>query len=649
MKNKKLLVRSILLIFFTAALFAAVTDFAEGRYITASWIAFAGTLSLIGIRWRSSEYVFASFFFWAQALVRLCFLEEAPDGFILLANARFALFIMAACFLTAAAWLDSRETMGRYMAAFPIAALAVIIIGSLKENHNFVSDPHYRNLGYSYVLTFYAAACFAYGLVRKNGMMRISGIVLSGAVVLKLYLHDIWTMNRLVKIIAGFSLGAALVVLSILYQKYHDRIFPKKTGSVLQMALAALAALLLIHAGPGAADAAAGPFKASNWRYYKVLTGAGDTATVYGRLILDDEMILNGRAADYRVVFKGRTVPHLTRIAVDDPKLSGWTVPAVIFTSTDRNGTTFVLKLPEPPAGTEYTGLEAGSSSRFEASATVETGLKAGEWKPTGNYPLFSYQGSEGNRIRFSPGRHRFIRIRINARQSLSFPKALYNSVRTRSYYTISIPPASVKKDTDSDRQATVYYFENSGKKKINRLTLTFKESRYNRMMEILAINPPEKSYELVQTAQLARNTGDPETQVIDLYSPSTGQMKLVLIDGDDSPLTLTSLTAYVPREELIFEIPPDAGKKEAASLRLYYGNPYCLPPEYDIESTIDMNLGLATLTAGKQITNEEFAYSVMEPPVSTWVIRIVFLLGIAGLAYPAWKILKHFSDQRTT
>jgi hypothetical protein len=654
MQNRVIVLKSILVLFFVAALFAAVTDFAEGRYITASWIAFAGVLSVIGAYWRSPYYVFASFAFWAAALMRLYFFEPAPLGFVPVFNARFFLFLLAAVFLSAAYVMQKNNPLGKYMAGFACAAMITIIIGSLKENYNFVMDRHYRNLGYSYVLTFYAALFFAWGLIRKQKLLRISGIVLAALVVLKLYLHDIWTMSRLVKIIAGFSLGIAMVTLSIIYQKFHDRIFPKKGPASPALILAAAVSLILIYAGTRTDAAAAETFRSSNWHYYKNITGSGAARTeggtfpVYGRFFLDNDMIRYGSGIDYRVTLNGRPLPHMTRVAVDDPKLSGSSTPEIIFHQADRNGGTYVLRLPDPPAGSEYSGLEVNADNKFEASAQVEIGRKAGEWEPSGNYSLFSYQGTRGNIIKFNAGDRRFIRIRISSRQNFYFPKAYYTAVRKHTYYTIKVPLKSMAKDIDGDRQGTVYYYENSGRKKISRLVLTFEDQRYDRSIEIYAVNPPMKVYDLIMTARLSRTGGDSGSQIIDLYRPVTGSLKMIIVDKDDKPLTLTSVTAYVPREELIFELPPREEWKEgpAGRLRLYYGNPYSLPPVYDMANTFDQKLGMIDLTPSPQTKNEAFAYSVMEPPVSTWVIRIVFLIGLAVLAYPAWLILRDYTGE---
>jgi hypothetical protein len=654
MQNRVIVLKSILVLFFVAALFAAVTDFAEGRYITASWIAFAGVLTIMGSYWRSPYYVFASFAFWAAALLRLYFFEPAPLGFVPVFNARFFLFILATVFLSAAYVIQRNDQLGKYMAGFAYAAMLTIIIGSLKENYNFVMNRHYRNLGYSYVLTFYAALFFAWGLVRKQKLLRISGIVLATLVVLKLYLHDIWTMSRLVKIIAGFSLGITMVILSIIYQKFHDRIFPKKGPASMSLILAAAVSLILIHTGIGPNSAAAETFRPSNWRYYKNITGSGAppaegaTLPAYGRFFLDNDMIRYGSGIDFRVTWNGRPLPHMTRVAVDDPKLSGSSTPEIIFHQADRNGGTYVLKLPDPPAGSEYSGLEVSADSRFEVSALVETGRQAGEWEPSGNYSLFSYQGTQGNIIKFNAGNRRFIRIRISSRQNFYFPKAYYTAVKKHMYYTIKVPLKSILKDMDSDRQGTVYYYENSGRKKISRLVLAFEEQRYNRAIEIYAVSPPMKVYDLIMNARLSRNSGDPGSQVIDMSRPVTGSLKMIIVDKDDKPLTLSSITAYVPREELLFELPPREEWKAgtAGRLRLYYGNPYSLPPVYDMANTFDQKLGMIEFTPSAQTKNEAFAYSIMEPPVSTWVIRIVFLLGLAALSYPAWLILKNYKGE---
>ncbi len=654
MKNHKLVVRSILVLFFIVALFAAVTDFAEGRYITASWIVFAGVISSMGAFWRSRESVFASLPFWAAALWRLYFIEPAPAGFILVFNARFLMFILAACLLSAAYLVRRKDPLGRWMSGFAIAAMVTIIIGSLKENYNFIADPHYRNLGYSYVLSLYAALFFASGLVMKQRIMRISGIILAALVVLKFYVHDIWTMSKIVKIIAGFSLGIAMVALSIIYQKFRDRIFPKKGSAATALLVFATLALLAFDSGPGSTAAAAGPFRASSWHYYKDIAAPGPgqdekaPLPAYGRFFLDDEMIRHGSDSDYRVIWNGRPLPHMTRMAIDDPKLSGSMVPEIIFRQADQKSMTYVLKLPDPPAGAEYNALEVNADSRYEASALVETGKKAGEWESSGNYALFSYGGTRGNMIRFSAGGRRFLRIRINSLQNFSFPRAYFSAVKKQSYYVIPVPVKSLTKDRDNDLQGSVYYYENSGRKKISRLVLAFNDTRYNRAMEIYAIGAGQKTYSHVMTARLALSAGDPRTQVIDLNRADSGSLKLVIIDRDDKPLTLASFTVYVPREELIFELPPRDEWKNGAggTLRLYYGNEYCLPPAFDIPSTFDKNLGTLAFKPGPQKINGAFAYSVLEPPVSTWIIRIVFLLGLAGLAYPAWRILKHYTAE---
>lgn len=68
----------------------------------------------------------------------------------------------------------------------------------------------------------------------------------------------------------------------------------------------------------------------------------------------------------------------------------------------------------------------------------------------------------------------------------------------------------------------------------------------------------------------------------------------------------------------LVFELPR---KETVAPLRLYYGNPYIKMPDYDIQNIYDKNAKQIPLTIGIHTVSGKFSYSMIEPPVSTWII----------------------------
>ena len=207
--------------------FGALAQFFEGRLLSMSWVALAGALSLFAARVHSRRILWASLPLWVIALFRLLFLEGRPWDFTVIANGRFALFGLAGALLAGTYWAQRARPMSGWMRTFGFVAIAVLVIGTLKENGDFVVDRHYRNMGYSYVMALYALALLVPGFLLARPSARWSGMVLSIMVVAKLYLYDVWTMTRLVRIISFATLGVTLVVVSYYYQRFRQRLFPE--------------------------------------------------------------------------------------------------------------------------------------------------------------------------------------------------------------------------------------------------------------------------------------------------------------------------------------------------------------------------------------------------------------------------------------
>ena len=96
----------------------------------------------------------------------------------------------------------------------------------------------------------------------------------------------------------------------------------------------------------------------------------------------------------------------------------------------------------------------------------------------------------------------------------------------------------------------------------------------------------------------------------------------------------------------LVFELPR---KETVAPLRLYYGNPYIKMPDYDIQNTYDKNSKQIPLTIGIHTVNGKFSYSMIEPPVSTWIIRILFIVGFLSLVWLSYRIMRRYTEDMET
>jgi uncharacterized membrane protein len=59
------------------------------------------------------------------------------------------------------------------------------------------------------------------GVTTRTAVNRISGLALIGFVIAKLYLFDVWQLDRVYRIAAFVALGILLISTSFLYSRYR--------------------------------------------------------------------------------------------------------------------------------------------------------------------------------------------------------------------------------------------------------------------------------------------------------------------------------------------------------------------------------------------------------------------------------------------
>lgn len=85
-------------------------------------------------------------------------------------------------------------------------------------------------LGFTALWGIYSFAMIAWGIFKRNRIMRISAITLFGVTLIKLVTYDTWDLSTGYKIIAFILLGIILLVVAFLYQKFKDLIFGDDEG-----------------------------------------------------------------------------------------------------------------------------------------------------------------------------------------------------------------------------------------------------------------------------------------------------------------------------------------------------------------------------------------------------------------------------------
>ncbi|MCB1306664.1 MAG: hypothetical protein KDK30_00725, partial [Leptospiraceae bacterium] len=378
----------------------------------------------------------------------------------------------------------------------------------------------------------------------------------------------------------------------------------------------------------------------------------------YARLPLSSDYHKYAGARDIRIVAGADIVlPHFIR-RVPAAQISGGSEqPDVIFSRQERGKRVYVLRLPEPPEGKFYDMLEVSSDRDFEATVQVSTGSEADALRSQGYYSIYRYdQGGDENRlISFYRGdrdlTNRYIRLESDSDAPLYFRAAYISGEYDRAEFKIDFDVDALDSYDDGDRDAMVYYLKNERRHNLKRLELVFADKRFNRRVEIEVYDEEDKYYRFLMSGRVVSEGEADTTQILELPSAQPRELKIIIEHGDDEPLELKSMAGYVPAEEVVIDLSRidfilEAGEKPN-QFRMYYGNDYAEWPDYDLDVTYDSAQPHITVRSLEHQENPEFAYSIVEPPLSIWIIRALFLIGLAALSIPGVRIFTRFAQER--
>ena len=197
------------------------------------WSAQAAILAWMAQRSRRVEFTAASVIL--LVLVTLaCAFETAPvlsytplaDHGIIVNRWFLTLLVAAIASWLASGWL--LPVAGRFLCALIHInghglLLAALLVETLRwtKARETDSPASLATFASSLVITLYAAALVSLGVAVRTSLLRILGLCLLGAVIVKLYLIDVWNLRLLYRVFAFASLGALLLALSFLYSKYR--------------------------------------------------------------------------------------------------------------------------------------------------------------------------------------------------------------------------------------------------------------------------------------------------------------------------------------------------------------------------------------------------------------------------------------------
>jgi uncharacterized membrane protein len=80
-----------------------------------------------------------------------------------------------------------------------------------------------QQLSLSVIWTVYGGAMLTTGIARRNRMLRMMGLGLLGLTIIKVFLLDLSSLEKVYRIVSFIVLGAILLAVSFLYQRYRQR------------------------------------------------------------------------------------------------------------------------------------------------------------------------------------------------------------------------------------------------------------------------------------------------------------------------------------------------------------------------------------------------------------------------------------------
>ena len=205
-----------------------------GFTITIAWSLEAAVVSWIAFRLRDLRALGFAVCVFALVVTRLLFSDASmlPDAsaYSLLVNQRFLTFAAASISLfLAARWtlhLSRLLALYEYFFAHTVLLwalsleLAAWAERSLPPTHVLSA----ATLSLSVLYGVYALLLVGVGVATRTAVNRIDGLILIGIVIAKLYLFDLWQLQRPYRISAFIALGILFISTSFLYSRFRPLI-----------------------------------------------------------------------------------------------------------------------------------------------------------------------------------------------------------------------------------------------------------------------------------------------------------------------------------------------------------------------------------------------------------------------------------------
>ncbi|MCC5814253.1 MAG: hypothetical protein JJT78_05815 [Leptospira sp.] len=391
-------------------------------------------------------------------------------------------------------------------------------------------------------------------------------------------------------------------------------------------------------------------FRSGNFKFKKDLKLNSPISNLneqWGQVELDEEVYRDSYYNDLRLIYKGESLPYKRSPKYERIGQKGSVKPKVIFEKDEEKRKIYLLEIPFIPTNRIMESIGINSDLNYEAQVQIYFGNEVDNWIESQSSFLYKYNAkdfSSYQQLNLKTKYYRYIRLELDSNVNLDFVTLNYGTEEKRSELEFSLDVPTANKD--GDLKAMVYYFPNEKSYPFRSVELQFEEENYKRRYEISFLSN-QKDYIYLTSGILHKDINKKINQnSIYVNETQTRPWKLTIFNEDNPPITLKEAKIKHPKEVLEFSTTDMDPKSIETNLSLYYGYKYSSSVQFDLTSfSQNDNQKYNIFLLKEQEDNPDFSYSILHPPFSIWVIRFVFLVGVAGVGFLSFRVFRRWNQ----
>lgn len=507
---------------------------------------------------------------------------------------------MAEAGATGGGWLALSALLGvfAHLSGLALLTTEVYAQGVVREWHTWTA------LSITLVWLAYALGTMVAGIYYRSATVRILALLLIAITTGKVFLYDVWHVSAAWKTVAFMALGVALMLVSIFYRRYRERI----RAWVQAASLAGLAVIALDAPPVAAQEITQPPLQTLEYRWPLTAGQPGADPKLAGVAVPPD---LYGVARD--------DLADVRILSADERTKTGCDIPYVLLQPADRvtfqeravellnlsqtaDGTQFLIDLGGDPQPIREIVVDVDSAAHnYQRDVRVYGGDSPTEVNAqlTNEGLLFDVTRSGDpmrlNRVSIPRSRFRYYRVVIEKGADAALRIA---GARVADREEVRAPrhefPANITSVREDSRRRSTIVMADLGYRRLPttgvRLELAPSGDFHRRAtLEATDTEDEERSWRHVATFDLyqMQRAGREERRSLGTEYPEVRgrYLRITIENGDDEPLTVQRVTAEGIDRWLVFEL--SELTRSAQPVAVYAGDAKRGAPQYDLARTV--------------------------------------------------------------